>query len=54
MKVTPKTPTSPTSYTLNGDPQTDNSGKRHFYIGSNDSSIHVNQDQPAGVNDPIQ
>jgi prepilin-type N-terminal cleavage/methylation domain-containing protein len=54
MKVTPKTPTSPTAYTLNADPQTDNSGKRHFYIDSNDGSIHVNQDQPAGPNDEVQ
>jgi prepilin-type N-terminal cleavage/methylation domain-containing protein len=54
MKVTPKTPTSPTAYTLNADPQTDISGKRHFYLDSNDSSIHVNQDQPAGPNDVVQ
>src|SRR5213080_2534246 len=42
LKVTPKTSTSPTSYTLNADPQSDNTGKRHFFIDSNDSSIHVN------------
>ena len=54
LKVTPKTSTSPTSYTLNADPQSDNSGKRHFYIDSNDSSIHLNPDQAAGPNDPVQ
>ncbi len=54
MKVTPKTPTAPTSYTLNADPQTDSSGKRHFYIDSTDGSIHVNPDQAAGPNDPVQ
>ena len=54
LKVTPKTATSPTSYTLNADPQTDSAGKNHFYIDSNDSSIHVNPDQPAGPNDPVQ
>jgi len=54
LKVTPKTATSPTSYTLNADPQNDTAGKRHFYIDSADGSIHVNQDQPAGANDPAQ
>jgi len=53
MKVTPKTPTSPTSYTLNADPDSDSSGKRHFYIDSGDGAIHVNQDQAAGPNDPV-
>ena len=53
MKVTPKTPTSPTSYTLNADPDSDASGKRHFYIDSGDGAIHVNQDQPAGPNDQV-
>ena len=54
MKVTPKTSTAPTSYTLNADPQTENSGKNHFYIDSTDGSIHVNPDQPAGPNDAVQ
>ncbi len=54
LKVTPKTATSTTSYTLNADPQDSNSGKNHFYIDSTDSSIHVNPDQPAGPNDPVQ
>jgi len=54
LKVTPKTSTAPTAYTLNADPQSDNSGKRHFFIDSNDSSIHVNPDQPAGTADPVQ
>jgi len=54
LKVTPKTATSPTSYTLNADPQTETSGTRHFYIDSADGSIHMNQDQPAGPNDPVQ
>lgn len=54
MKVTPKTSTAPTSYTLNADPQSENSGKNHFYIDSTDGSIHVNPDQPAGPNDAVQ
>ena len=54
LKVTPKTSTSPTSYTLNADPQTDSSGGNHFYMDSSDGSIHVNPAQPAGPNDPVQ
>src|SRR5712692_5826883 len=53
LKVTPKTATSPTSYTLNADPQTDSSGTNHFYIDSTDSSIHVNATQAAGPGDPV-
>jgi len=53
LKVTPKTAGAPSSYTLNADPQTDGSGTNHFYIDSNDSSIHVNAAQPAGAGDPV-
>ncbi len=51
LKVTPKTPSGPSSYTLNADPQTDATGKNHFFIDSNGGTIHVNADQPAGPND---
>lgn len=54
LKVTPKTAGAPSSYTLNADPQTDSSGTNHFYIDSNDSSIHLNQTQPASTSDPVQ
>ena len=54
LKVTPKTAGSPTSYTLNADPQTDGTGTNHFYIDSSDSSIHINKAQPAGPGDPVQ
>lgn len=53
LKVTPKSASQPTSFTLNADPQSDSSGKNHFYIDSTDSSIHVNPDQAAGPNDPV-
>src|SRR6267142_3120806 len=53
LKVTPKTAGSPTSYTLNADPQTESSGTNHFYIDSTDSSIHVNATQAAGPGDPV-
>ncbi len=51
LKVVPKSATLPTSYTLNADPQTDNTGTNHFYLDSTDGSIHVNATQPAGPND---
>ena len=54
LKVTPKTATSATAYTLNADPQDTSSGTNHFYIDSTDSSIHVNPTQAAGPNDPVQ
>ena len=53
LKVTPKTAGSPTSYTLNADPQTDGSGTNHFYIDSSDSSIHLNATQAASPSDPV-
>lgn len=54
LKVTPKTATSQTSYTLNADPQDTGSGTNHFFIDSTDSSVHINQTQPAGPSDPVQ
>ena len=54
MKVVPKTPTSTSSYTLNADPQDASSGTNHFFLDSNDSSIHINPTQSAGTNDPVQ
>ena len=54
LKVTPKTAGAQTSYTLNADPQTARSGTNHFYLDSNDSSIHINATQPAGPGDPVQ
>ena len=54
LKVVPKTSTAPTSYTLNADPQNEASGKNHFYIDSNDGSIHVNADQPASPSDEVK
>ena len=53
MNVTPKTANGSSSYTLNADPVDASSGTNHFYIDSNDSSIHVNPAQPAGPKDPV-
>ena len=56
LKVIPKSTTQPASYTINADPQQSEgvgaTGKNHFYTDSNASTIHINRDQPASVNDP--
>src|SRR2546421_3517737 len=54
LKVVPKSATAAASFTLNADPQDSSTGKNHFFIDSIDSAIHVNPDQPAGPNDPVQ
>jgi prepilin-type N-terminal cleavage/methylation domain-containing protein len=54
LKVTPKTANSTSSYTLNADPQDEGAGTNHFYIDSNDSSIHYNATQAAANSDPVQ
>jgi type IV pilus assembly protein PilE len=51
LKVVPKTPNAPSSYTLNADPQSTDTGKNHFYIDSSDSNIRSNKDQAAGPSD---
>jgi len=56
LKVIPKSTTQPASYTINADPQQSEgvgaTGKNHFYLDSNSSTIHVNIDQPASGSDP--
>jgi prepilin-type N-terminal cleavage/methylation domain-containing protein len=56
MKVIPKSTSQPASYTVNADPQQSEgvaaTGKNHFYLDSNSSTIHVNADQPASPSDP--
>lgn len=54
LKIIPKSATAAASFTLNADPQDSSTGKNHFFIDSIDSAIHVNPDQPAGPNDPVQ
>jgi Tfp pilus assembly protein PilE len=49
--IIPKASSQPTSYTLNADPQSAATGKNHFYIDSNDGTIHVNPDRPASAAD---
>lgn len=52
LKVTPKTASQPNSYTVNADPQSESTGKNHFYMDSYRGAIHVNGDQPASPADP--
>lgn len=52
LNIIPKTSSQPTSYALNTDPQSAATGKDHYYIDSNSSTIHVNPDQPASATDP--
>jgi type II secretory pathway pseudopilin PulG len=52
LNITPKTSSQPSSYTLNADPQREDTGGKHFYIDSNGSMIHFNPDGPASANDP--
>lgn len=53
LKVTPRATNLPASYTLRADPQTEFTGKNHFYIDSNSGDIYVNADQPANATDPL-
>jgi hypothetical protein len=52
LKVTPKTSSQLSSYTLNADFESEATGRKHFYIDSTSATIHVNPDQPAGATDP--
>ena len=56
MIVTPKSAGQAPTYKVNADPQKPDgfnaTGKQFYYIDSNSSSIHVNESQPAGPEDP--
>jgi prepilin-type N-terminal cleavage/methylation domain-containing protein len=56
MKIIPKGPNQPSSYSINADPQVATgvgaTGNRFFYIDPNIGSIRVNDTQPAGPDDP--
>lgn len=59
IKITPKSTNQPASYSVNADPQVatglGSTGKRHFYVDPNVSTIRVNDDQPASADDsPIE
>ena len=56
MVVTPKSAGQPPTYKVNADPLKPDgfnaTGKQYYYIDSDSSSIHVNETQPAGPDDP--
>ena len=56
IKVTAKSSNQPASYAVNADPQVADgigaTGKRHFYVDPNVSTIRENADQPATGSDP--
>ena len=56
LKVIPKSTNQQPSYTINADPQQTEgvgaTGKNHYYVDSNTTTIHVNDSQPATVSDP--
>jgi type II secretory pathway pseudopilin PulG len=56
MRVIPKSATEPPGYVINADPQQADgvgaTGKNHYYVDNNTNTIHVNNTQPATVNDP--
>lgn len=51
LKVTPRTSSQLSSYTLNCDPVNENTGRDHFYLDSTTPTIHVNPDRAAGASD---
>jgi type II secretory pathway pseudopilin PulG len=52
LKVVPRASSRLSSYTLNCDPVSENTGRSHFYLDSTSATIHVNPDQIASANDP--
>ena len=56
VKVTPKSSNQPAAYAINADPQVSEgisaTGKRHFYVDPNVSTIRENAEQPASATDP--
>jgi type IV pilus assembly protein PilE len=55
IKVTPKSTSQPSSYTVNADPQIADgigaTGHNHFYVDPNVSTVRQNKDQPATASD---
>jgi hypothetical protein len=47
-------PNGSSAYKVTADPQDKTSGTNHFYIDSDDQSIHVNAERQAGPADPLQ
>ena len=56
MTITPKSGTQPPLFQVNADPQKPTgltaTGGQYFYIGSDSGNVRVNQEKPAGAEDP--
>src|SRR5215213_1999297 len=56
IKLTPKASGQPPFYTVNADPQQGEgigrTGSNHYYLDANSDTIKVNDQQPAGPDDP--
>lgn len=56
LKVIPKSTNQPATFSVNADPQVTEgiaaTGKRHFYVDPNVSTIRENAEQPASATDP--
>ena len=56
MKVTPKAPNQPPSFSINADPLPGGTlaptGEKHFYMDSGSNTVRVNSEQPATASDP--
>jgi type IV pilus assembly protein PilE len=51
LKITPKASGQPAFYTINADPQSDTTGRNHYYVDANSDTVRVNDQQPAGPDD---
>ncbi|HEX5704477.1 MAG TPA: hypothetical protein VFX97_14855 [Pyrinomonadaceae bacterium] len=51
LKVRPASAGQKSTFTVNADPESRETGTRHFYIDDTGSTIHVNRDRPANAND---
>ena len=52
LKVRPASSSQKSTFTLNADPESPETGTKHFYIDDTSSTIHVHPDRPANGNDP--
>ncbi len=53
LSLTPRTAKLDSSFAVAADPQSSSSGTKHFYLDSGSGQIHVNNDGPAGPDDPL-
>lgn len=52
LRVTTASAGQKPSFTLNADPESPDTGTKHFFIDDKSSTVRVNPNQPASANDP--